>query len=74
MGANGGLANPVRMKEAVSNTQPRCLPSTSLSVANLSSCLKDISFILFISVILKLISMFIMNNCGIIGLRRQILS
>jgi len=72
MRANGSLESPVRMKEAASNTQPKYLPSTSLSVANLFAYWKDVSFIVFISVILKLMSMFIMNNCGIIGLRWQI--
>jgi hypothetical protein len=31
MTANGSLESPVRMQEDAANTQPRCLPSTSLT-------------------------------------------
>jgi len=62
MRANGSLESPVRMQETAANTQPRRLPSTSHSVANMSVLWKDVSFIIFISVIMKLMSMFIVNN------------
>jgi hypothetical protein len=31
MGANGSLESPVRIQEDATNTQPRCIPSTSLT-------------------------------------------